>query len=45
MVNFPISCMCYVDIIDNVKVNELRKRRGVAEQYYKREAYWKEAGE
>ena len=37
--------MYYVVIFDNVKVYELRKRRGVAEQYYKREADWKEAGE
>ena len=45
MVNFSISCMCYVDLIDNVKVNELGKRRSVAEQEYKREAGWREAGE
>ena len=45
VLNFLISCMCYVDINDNVKVYELRKRRGVAEQKYKREADWKEAGE
>ena len=32
VVNFSISCMCYVNIIDNVKVYELRKKRGVAER-------------
>ena len=37
--------LCYVHIIDNVKVYELQERRGVAEQKYKREADWKEAGE
>ena len=32
VVNFSISCMCYVNIIDNVKVYELRKWRGGAER-------------
>ena len=41
MVNFSI----HVDVFDNVEVSEFRKKRGVAEQYYKREADWKEAGE